>query len=66
MNVTEVLDSSVVKWLQEIQRTPLQGAHTRGADNIEALTPGDLHPLKDVLIGSDNRVIDINAGLCLE
>ena len=66
MNVTEVLDSSVVKWLQEIQRTPLQGAHTRGADNIEALTPGDLHPLKDVLIGSDDRVIDINAGLCLE
>lgn len=66
MNVTEVLDSSVVKWLQEIQRTPLQGAHTRGADNIEALTPSDLHPVKDVLIGSDNRVIDINAGLCLE
>ena len=66
MNVTEVLDSSVVKWLQEIQRTPLQGAHTRGADNIDALTPGDLHPLKDVLIGSDDRVIDINAGLCLE
>ena len=66
MNVTEVLDSSVVKWLQEIQRTPLQGAHTRGADNIDALTPGDLHPLKDVLMGSDDRVIDINAGLCLE
>lgn len=66
MHVTEVLDSSVVKWLQEIQRTPLQGAHTRGADNIEALTPGDLHPVKDVLIGSDDRVIDINAGLCLE
>ena len=66
MNVSEDLASSVVKWLQEIQRTPLQGAHTRGADNIEALTPGDLHPVKDVLIGSDDRVIDINAGLCLE
>ena len=66
MNVTEILDSSVVKWLQEIQRTPLQGAHTRGADNIEALALRDLHPLKDVLIGSDDRVIDINAGLFLE
>ena len=66
MNVTEILDSSVVKWLQEIQRTPLQGAHTRGADNIEALAPGYLHPVKDALIGSDVGVIDINAGLCLE
>ena len=66
MDVTEVLDSSVVKWLQEIQRTPLQGAHTRWADNIEALAPGDLHPVKNILIGSDDRVIDINAGPCLE
>ena len=66
MDVIEVLDSSVVKWLQEIQRTPLQGAHTRGTDNIEALASGYLHPVKDVLIGSDARVIDINAGLCLK
>ena len=66
MDVTEVLDSSVVKWLQEIQGTPLQGAHTGGADNIEALAPGYLHPVKNILIGPDDCVIDINAGLCLE
>ena len=66
MNVTEILDSSVVKRLQEIQRTPLQGAHTRGANNVEALAPGYLHPVKDILIGSNAGVIDINTGLCLE
>ena len=66
MNVTEIPDSSVVKWLQKIQRTPLQRTHTRGTDDVEALAPVYLHPVKNVLIGSDAGVININAGLCLE
>ena len=66
MNVAEIFNSSVIKWLQKIQRTPLQGTHTRWADHVEALTPGYLHPVKNILIGPDDCVIDINAGLCLE
>ena len=66
MNVAEIFNSSVIKWLQKIQRTPLQGTHTRGTDDVEALAPVYLHPVKNILIGPDACVIDINAGLCLE